>query len=204
MIKTLIFDFGDVFINLNKEATYTELNKLGIHSFSEEMLQIIKQYEIGVITSHEFCDFYKNIFPNISVDQIVKSWNAIILDFPEYRLNFIEELSKSKKYKLILLSNTNELHIEKVIENMSIERYKRFKNCFDSFYLSHEINLRKPNAEIFEYVLKTHDLIADECFFVDDTNEHTDIAKSLGIHIWNLNPETEDIINIFSLNKELF
>ncbi|MBT7242388.1 MAG: HAD family phosphatase, partial [Flavobacteriaceae bacterium] len=49
MIKTLIFDFGDVFINLDKEAPYIEMRKLGIHSFSKEMVEINKRYETGII-----------------------------------------------------------------------------------------------------------------------------------------------------------
>ena len=113
MIKTLIFDFGDVFINLNKESTLIELQKLGITSFSEEMLQINIQYESGRINTETFVSSYLELFPNQKGEQLSAAWNAIILDFPEYRLEFIEELSKSKKHQLILLSNTNDLHIEK-------------------------------------------------------------------------------------------
>ena len=63
MIKTLIFDFGDVFINLNKKATIIELQKLGITSFTEEMLQINIQYEIGKINTEIFLASYLKIFP---------------------------------------------------------------------------------------------------------------------------------------------
>jgi glucose-1-phosphatase len=35
---------------------------------------------------------------------------------------------------------------------------QNFRNCFDAFYLSHEINFRKPDAAIYEFVLKKHDL----------------------------------------------
>ena len=204
MIKTLIFDFGDVFINLKKDATLIELQKLGITSFTEEMLQINIQYEIGKINTETFLASYLEIFPEHTNEQLSRAWNAIILDFPEYRLNFIEALSESKKFNLILLSNTNKLHIEKVIENMTLERYNRFKNCFDAFYLSQEIHLRKPNSDIYNFVLDTHDLIPNECLFIDDTQENTETAKTLGIHSWNINPKTEDITDLFSLKKELF
>ncbi len=204
MIKTIIFDFGDVFINLDKEATLVQLQKLGISSFSEEMLQINILYEIGKINTNTFLDSYIKLFPEFNREQLSKAWNAIILDFPEYRLNFVETLSESKKYNLILLSNTNVLHIEKVIENMTLKRYHRFKNCFDSFYLSQEIQLRKPNSDIYNYVLDTHNLIPEECLFIDDTFENTESANHLGIHIWNINPKREDIIDLFSIRKELF
>lgn len=204
MIKTLIFDFGDVFINLNKESTLIELQKLGITSFTEEMLQINILYETGKINTESFVNSYLELFPNQTSEQLSDAWNAIILDFPEYRLEFIKALSEKKEYKLILLSNTNELHIEKVIENMTLERYNRFKNCFDAFYLSHEIHLRKPNFDIYEFVLNTHKLKPEECLFIDDTLENTESAKTLRVHTWNINPKTEDIINLFSIQKELF
>ena len=87
---------------------------------------------------------------------------------------------------------------------MTLERYRRFKNCFDAFYLSQEIQIRKPNSDIYKYVLDTHNLIPEECLFVDDTFENTESAKQLKIHIWNINPKTEDIIDLFSTRKELF
>lgn len=204
MIKTLIFDFGDVFIKLKKESTLIELQKLGITSFTEEMLQINIQYEIGTINTKGFVKAYLELFPEQTAEQLSSAWNAIILDFPEHRLQFIETLSKTKEYNLLLLSNTNELHIEKVIEIMTLEKYNRFKKCFNGFYLSHEIHLRKPNQDIFEYVLNIHNLEPDECFFVDDTKEHTITAKKIGLHTWNIDPVTEDIVDLFTLKKELF
>ncbi len=204
MIKTLIFDFGDVFINLNKEATNIELQKLGIQSFNYEMLQHNIDYEIGKIDTKSFIEYYKTLFPKLNDKQVSQAWNAIILDFPEYRLNFIEALSAIKKYRLILLSNTNELHIEKVIEIITLKQFHRFKNCFDAFYLSHEVHLRKPDSAIFDFVLNKHKLIPKECLFIDDTKKNTVTAKELGIPSWNINPETEDIIDIFTLKKELF
>jgi len=203
MIKTLIFDFGDVFINLNKEATLIEMQKLGITSFTKEMLQINIQYEIGKINTETFLASYVELFPDYTREQLSKAWNAIILDFPENRLKFIESLSKSKKFNLILLSNTNVLHIEKVIENMTLERFNRFKNCFDAFYLSQEIHLRKPNSDIYNFVIEKHNLKPSECLFIDDTKENTETANKLGIHTWNINPKTEDILDLFSLKKEL-
>jgi len=204
MIKTLIFDFGDVFINLDKEAPYIEMKKLGIHSFSNEMVEINKRYETGIISTSAFLDFYCKICLNTSKTELSEAWNSIILDFPEYRLKYIEALATSKKYQLILLSNTNDLHIEKVIKNMTIERFLRFKNCFDAFYLSQEIHLRKPNSDIYNFVLDTHQINPKEILFVDDTKENTESAKKLGIHSWNIIPKKEDIVDLFLLKKDLF
>ena len=198
MINTLIFDFGDVFINLDKPAIERSMNKLGISTITNEMLEIAMNYEKGLISTDVFITSFTKKFPMISNKEFTIAWNSIILDFPEHRLTFIEHLASLKKYKLILLSNTNELHIEQVIENMSFDRYLRFKNCFDQFYLSHEIKLRKPDHSIYEFVLIKNNLIAKNCFFIDDTKENTDAASILGIRAWNNNPKNEDVIDLFN------
>jgi len=204
MIKTLIFDFGDVFINLDKSATTAQISGLGLENISEEMLAFNKRYEVGDLNTSSFLDYYKSLLPHVGTDELAKVWNAIILDFPEHRLEFIETLAIENQYQLILLSNTNELHIEKVIENMGIDRYDRFKKSFEQFYLSHEIHLRKPNKDIYTFVLENNQLIAEECLFIDDTKENTDAAKELGIHVWNHNPLKEDIVHLFTSNQHLF
>ena len=198
MINALIFDFGDVFINLDKPAIERSMNKLGISTITNEMLEIAMNYEKGLISTDVFITSFTKKFPMISNKEFTIAWNSIILDFPEHRLTFIEHLASLKKYKLILLSNTNELHIEQVIENMSFDRYLRFKNCFDQFYLSHEIKLRKPDHSIYEFVLIKNNLIAKNCFFIDDTKENTDAASILGIRAWNNNPKNEDVIDLFN------
>lgn len=204
MIKTIIFDFGDVFINLDKPAVERELEKLGIKNISEDMLHMSEEYEKGFINTYELINYFTHKFSNIRASEFTKAWNAIILNFPEHRLKFIEKLSASKTYKLILLSNTNALHIEKVIKNMGTEPYYRFKKCFDKFYLSHEIHFSKPNKDIYEFVLNENKLIADECLFIDDTKKNTEAASQLGIHVWNNNPKTEDIVNLFTAKEALF
>jgi putative hydrolase of the HAD superfamily len=197
MIKTIIFDFGDVFINLDKPAIERELLKLGVPNITLDMYHQAAEYEKGLISTETLTNYFTDRFPDISANNFKKAWNSIILDFPEYRLNFIEQLALKGNYKTILLSNTNELHIEQVIENMSLNRYNRFKTCFDKFYLSHEINLSKPNKNIYQFVLNENNLIAEECLFIDDVKENTDAAKELGIHVWNLTPGEEDVINLF-------
>ena len=203
MIKTIIFDFGDVFINLDKEgALKLALEKFEITELDEELQSINALYEQGLISTDEFLDFYADNFPKLSRNELKSIWNHIIKDFPEHRLQFIKQLAKDNNYQLILLSNTNELHIDYIKNNVSF--YEEFKDCFDQFYLSHEINLRKPNADIFNFVLTENKLNAEECLFIDDTLENTQPAQQLGINVWNNNPATEDIVDIFTIKKELF
>ena len=202
MIKTLLFDFGDVFLNLDKAATFRELNQLGLNDFSSEMIEQNQLYEMGKISSEEFVAFYANAIPKSDSEALVKAWNSILLDLPKHRLEFLQQLKAENKYQLILLSNTNDLHISWVKEN--IVDFTEFKACFDAFYLSHEINFRKPNADIYEFVLEKHQLQPNEVLFIDDTQENTEAAKSLGIHTWNIDPSQEDIVNLFSVKAELF
>jgi len=197
MIKNIIFDFGDVFINLDKEATLKELAKLGVENVTEDMMKVYYDYEMGLMTTQEFVDFFHNEF-KIEKEQLIYAWNAILLDFPLYRLSFLKELVASNQYRLFLLSNTNDLHISWIQDNWGSELYNEFKDCYEQFYLSHEINLRKPNTNIYEFVLQNNDLVAEETFFIDDTKENTDSASSLGIKVWNIDPKSEDVVNLLS------
>ncbi|MCB0461098.1 MAG: HAD family phosphatase [Flavobacteriaceae bacterium] len=204
MVKTIIFDFGDVFINLDKPAIKRELFKLGVpETISLDMYHIASEYEKGLISTESFVFHFNEKFPNIASQDFIKAWNSIILDFPEHRLEFIETLSKTNKYQLILLSNTNDLHIEQVIENMSLPRYERFKNCFNKFYLSQEIHLSKPSSSIYEFVLHENNLQPEECLFIDDVKENTEAAAKLGINTWNLTPGKEDITQLFTIKNNL-
>ncbi|MCM5663786.1 HAD family hydrolase [Galbibacter mesophilus] len=197
-IKNIIFDFGDVFIDLDKPATTSAiLEKYPDFILTEEMIRLNENYEIGAITSLDFINGYQQFLPKETTESIEKIWNSIILNFPPHRMEFIEKLAKENNFRLFLLSNTNALHIEQVIKNISKDRYDRFKNCFEKFYLSHEINLRKPNADIFEFVLNENNLKAEETLFVDDTAEHIATARKLGLHTWNLTPENEDVTELF-------
>jgi len=198
MIKNIVFDFGDVFINLDKEATFKKLKELGVKEFTIELLELAKQYEMGMITTQEFVNTFKNYFPSISETDFKNAWNSMLLDFPLYRLSFLKLLANSKKYRIFLLSNTNDLHISWIQKTWGRKLFSEFKNCFEKFYLSHEINLRKPNKNIYEFVIESNKLKPEETFFVDDTEENTVVANKLGIKTWQLNPNSEDVVDLFS------
>ncbi len=151
------------------------------------MLKQNQLYEKGLISSDEFIQHYCETFPHLTSEAFRSSWNAILVDFPEHRLDFLTKLKQEGRYNLILLSNTNHIHIDWVKQN--IDFFEEFKSCFDAFYLSQEINLRKPDAEIYEHVLEKHSLKPGETLFIDDTPENTTAAAKLGIHTWNIDPE---------------
>jgi putative hydrolase of the HAD superfamily len=198
MIKNIIFDFGDVFINLDKNATKVHLAALGHYQITPELESLAIQYEKGLITTSFFLNETEKLLPNTLQSQLIQAWNAIILDFPDHRLSFIKDLVNHANYRLFLLSNTNELHIQKVVEHMGTKNYLAFKACFEAFYLSHEIHLRKPEPEIFKMILESHALKAEETLFIDDTKEHIEAAKNLGITTWHLKVNEEDIVELKS------
>ncbi|WP_431135422.1 HAD family hydrolase [Psychroserpens mesophilus] len=202
-IKTIIFDFGDVFINLDKHgAMQNALTVFELEALPEDLIAINALYEQGLISSEEFITFYTDNFPKLSKKDIIDAWNFILKDFPHERLTFLQKLKKDNTYKLLLLSNTNELHINWIKEHIPF--YEDFKACFDQFYLSHEINLRKPNTDIYEFVIKENNLKAEECLFIDDTKDNTDTASKLGIHIWNIDETKENVTDLFFIKKNLF
>jgi putative hydrolase of the HAD superfamily len=202
MIKNIIFDFGNVFINLDKFATERELYKLRNEKLTIEIRELNILYETEKITTQELIESLQKFIPKATENQLIYAWNAILKDFPKYRLEFIQKLASEQRYTLILLSNTNELHINWIKEHVSF--FSVFKSCFDAFYLSHEINIRKPDTRIFEFVLEQHQLNPNETLFIDDTKENTDAAATLGIHTWNNNPSTEDVTNLFTIKSDLF
>jgi len=203
MIKTLIFDFGDVFINLDKEgAMKNAMDLFQIETFEADMIKTNMSYETGNISTEAFINYYRSKFTFLTQEDIVSAWNYILKDFPRYRLNFIQDLASEKRLNLILLSNTNEMHIDYIKRHISF--YNAFKNCFDKFYLSHEIRLRKPNTDTFEFVLSENNLNPEECLFIDDTAENTRTAETLGLHTWTIDETKEDVINLFSKHKNLF
>lgn len=202
MVKNIIFDFGDIFINLDKEATYKALAEQGVTEITEGMMHVYHQYEMGLMTTEAFVTFFHEQF-QIDRAKLIEAWNAILLDFPQHRLTFLKELVDSKKYRIFLLSNTNDLHISWIQQDWGKALYAEFKACFEQFYLSHEIHLRKPDAAIYEFVLQENELIAEETLFIDDTKENTDAAKVLGMQVWNLIPKEEDVVELLTRKEFL-
>lgn len=101
MIDTIIFDFGDIFINLDKEATPLALKKLGLKEWNSNLDAMNLEFEKGKISEMEFILGFQNYIPNASIHQIREAWNAILLDFPLYRLEFLQMLSQ--KYRLFFI-----------------------------------------------------------------------------------------------------
>ncbi len=200
MITTIIFDFGDIFINLEKEAQIEAFKKLGLNGPNDDLIEKNDLFEKGQLTELQFLESFQKYIPNAGIEEIRTAWNTIIGEFPLYRLEFLQLLSH--KYKLILLTNTDEIHISRFEHNVGISFFSDFYQCFEKVYYSYEMGMRKPDPAIFSYILNKHDLSPKRTLFVDDKKVNTDAAESLGIQVWNLKVGEEDVVDLFQ-RKEL-
>ncbi len=198
MINAIIFDFGDIFINLDKPATISGLQKLGMKEWNAEFDQLNLSFEVGAISPEDFISGFQKQLPNASKEDILRAWNAVLADFPFYRLEFLQELSK--KYRLFLLSNTDSIHINTFEEKSGVSFYKDFYDCFEKVYFSFDIGMRKPDPKIYQFVLDQNNLVAENTLFVDDKTENTDSASTLGIKVWNLQVGKEDVVDLYKKN----
>jgi putative hydrolase of the HAD superfamily len=196
MIDTIIFDFGDIFINLDKEATPLALKKLGLKEWNSNLDALNLDFEKGKISETEFMIGFQNYIPNATINQIREAWNAILLDFPLYRLEFLQMLAQ--KHKLYLLSNTDSIHIERFQHRAGISFYRDFYQCFEKVYFSFELGMRKPDSAIFEFVIKEHNLLPKNTLFVDDNLQNIESAEKLGLQVWHLQKGEEDVIDLFA------
>jgi FMN phosphatase YigB (HAD superfamily) len=198
MIDTIIFDFGDIFINLDKQATIDGLQRLGLTSWNEDLDQLNISFEKGEISRDNFLLGIQKHIPNASIEEILAAWNAVLLDFPLYRLEFLQLLSQ--KYRLFLLSNTDSIHINHFEQREGASFYGDFYQCFEKVYFSYEMGMRKPDAEIYTTLIRQHELLPKHTLFVDDKKDNTDAAKALGLNVWNLQVGKEDVVELWEKN----
>ena len=195
MIEAIIFDFGDVFIDLNKQAIDTEFRKLGLTVWHDDLDVLNRKYEIGKIDELEFMEGFQKYLPHAELVEIRAAWNSILGDFPLYRLEFLQMISS--KYRLFLLSNTDHTHIEKFEHNEGQTFARDFYSCFEKVYFSYEIGIRKPDENAFKYVINNHNLNPKKTLFVDDKKENTAVAEALGFQVWNLQVGIDDVVELF-------
>jgi HAD superfamily hydrolase (TIGR01509 family) len=192
--KSIIFDLGGVILNLDYSLTIKMFKELGITDFDAMYSQASQQglfdeLETGKISTQAFVNsLLPYLPPGVSPNKVVHAWNAMILDFPIERLKLLEELRN--KYKIYLLSNTNEIHEQAVRRALLKVSDKALEDYFDLTFLSHRLGLRKPSADIFEYVCGKADLIPSQTLFIDDSIQHVEGARSIGLRAHHLTPGT--------------
>jgi len=195
-IKNIIFDLGGIFLNIDFKKTEVAFTKLGVTDFSQYITQhtitdTFELLETGKISPEEFYDrFRKDTGVVISNVQIEDAWNALLLDFPIERLNWLERIRS--KYNIFLFSNTNKIHYDAFTDMFRHQTGKEdFNGYFIKAYYSHELKLRKPYPQSYQYILKEQKLKAGETLFIDDTIKNIEGAKEAGLQTIHLqHPKT--------------
>jgi HAD superfamily hydrolase (TIGR01509 family) len=81
-----------------------------------------------------------------------------------------------RRYRLVLVSNTNALHFE-----MIRQTYGHLLRHFDDMVVSYEVRAMKPMPEIFHAAIECAACRPQECFYTDDIAAYVDAARRLGI-----------------------
>ncbi|MDF3028397.1 MAG: HAD-superfamily hydrolase, subfamily variant 3 [Fluviicola sp.] len=184
--EAIIFDLGGVLLNLDYDLTEKAFISLGMANFGESYSQLqqthlFDRFERGEVSSFHFVNqLLDRLPPGTTANQVVHAWDAMILDFPLKRLQFLEELSK--KYRIFLLSNTNDLHIDAVRRSLNKSvGHRNLEQYFEKTYFSSAIGMRKPDSSIFEFVCSENKLDPAKTVFIDDSPQHVEGARSIGI-----------------------
>ena len=189
--KNLIFDIGDVIVDIDYLVTIGEFQKLSAVDFSQivsynKQNKIFDLFETGKITAQQFRDELKQFLkPGTTNEEINRAWNSILIHYPEQKIALLKELKQ--RYKIFALSNINEIHVAS-INAVAKEKFgaDNFGSFFHHAYYSNEVGFRKPEKEIYQLVLQQQNLIPEETFFVDDKVENIEAAKTLGLQAYQL------------------
>lgn len=186
-VKNIILDFGGVLLDIDYQLTEKAFIDLGCNNFREIYSQamqtnIFDDFETGKISEDMFFEQLKIIINlhHLSTNELKDAWNAMLIGFRADVYLMLQELKK--KYRLFLLSNTNETHItafEKLLQKVC--PVSDFENLFEKVYYSCRIHQRKPDIGCFQYVLKDATISAAETVFIDDSIQHIEGGNNAGI-----------------------
>ena len=185
-IKNIIFDLGGVLLNIDYNKTKTAFQDLGYADF-EKMYSLSKannffdNLETGHISEPAFYEYMIAASEGkISKEAIRDAWNAMLLDFREESMVFLKQLIRHKN--IFLLSNTNIIHQQAFEQSLKIQTgAASLDSFFTKAYYSCHVGMRKPNEDIFRFVLQDAGIIAEETLFIDDLYGNVETANKLGI-----------------------
>lgn len=201
-ISTLIFDFGGVLINLDLSQCILNLKKLGLENVEQYLSNFgqkdfFLQFEKGQIGTEKFRQEIRKLTTRAITDaEIDAAWCSFLCDIPVEKLEMLLELKKD--FRILLLSNTNPLHIEVSAAAEFEKSGKKIADYFDKCYLSYEMNMAKPDAEIFQALIESEQVLPSKCLFLDDGLKNIEQAQKMGFKTY-LVSKNEDLS--FLLNK---
>jgi putative hydrolase of the HAD superfamily len=179
MHKAILFDLGKVLINFDFRRGYRALEGLCPYTAAEIPRRLagtglVERFETGLVEPREFVSQMCGILDlKVDFDQFSQIWSSIFTDIllPESMLEGLR-----RRYRLVVVSNTNALHFEMVRQT-----YAHLLRHFDHLVLSYEVHAMKPRPEIFRAALECAGCPPAECFYTDDIVAYTDAARGMGI-----------------------
>jgi FMN phosphatase YigB (HAD superfamily) len=189
-IKNILFDLGGVFLDINYQLTEKAFIDLGITDFDQRFNQqfsntLFEDLETGKIDPETFYHrFRTETGTSLTNKAIETAWNALLLDFPAERLEWLQQVGE--KYPVYLYSNTNLIHYQCFMKKFE-ETFagKNFNDYFRTAYYSHELGLRKPYPASYTKIMELEKLNPAETLFIDDTLKNITGAKEAGLQtLW--------------------
>ena len=177
--RALIFDLGGVILPLDYERGYAAIAPacgLPVEEIPRRIAAtgLIEPFETGRIGGREFARrIGEALGLKLTYEEFCKVWSAIFPPETLIREELFAELAGL--YRLLLLSNTNEIHFEYIRKNYGFVRY------FDDFVVSYEVGAMKPAPEIYRAAIRAAGCAPQECFFTDDVPENVEAARRHGI-----------------------
>jgi len=185
-VKNIIFDLGGVLLDIDYNLTKKAFEELGVKDFDAMYSQaaadkLFSDLERGSINPHQF---YRKLNEctglSLSDEEIDRAWNAMLLDFREESLEFLDKINNG--YHIYLLSNTNCIHLEAFDKiYFSKPRDKGFRQYFKHCFYSFEMGQRKPDIACYQIVLDQLKTDQSDTLFVDDSIQNIEAAQRLGI-----------------------
>lgn len=175
---TLVFDFGNVlgFFSHRKAA-----EQLAVYSpLSAEA--ILRRYLDPRVEE----DFESGRLSLPAFRELVRQRCQVTCDDAQLDLAIADMFTPNKavcdlipllhrRYRLVLLSNTNELH--------ALHFRRQFADTlshFDALVLSHEVGVRKPCPDIYLHCQKLANAAPHQCVFIDDLPDNIEAARACG------------------------
>jgi FMN phosphatase YigB (HAD superfamily) len=184
--KAILFDLGGVLIDIDYQATERAFIDLGVHDFAARYTQFAQEdlfdlFETGQISPQHFINKLLPITsPGTSPNQVYAAWNAMLGQFPPEKIEFLLMISKTTP--IFMLSNTNAIHWDIVIQRWKNSCKLTLDQVFQTIFLSHEIKQRKPQPSTFDWVLEQMGMKPNEVLFIDDSPQHVEGAKLAGLN----------------------
>ena len=200
-IKAVAFDLGGVVIELHYDRTKAILKQLSDSPLLEDSrllvnAELLKGYEVGAISDGEFrSSMAKQLGFSVSDEQFDLLWNALLGDISAQRV--AKMLSLKDRFKTFILSNTNAIHERCFNQQLAkVHGISAVDGLVHKALLSHRIGRRKPNRDIYDFLIRTARCEPHELLFIDDREDNIMGAREAGLSVYH-NEHLDDWITLF-------